>query len=144
MKKITKIFAPGNVSPAVSAGLLVLRAFFGFGMLFLHGLEKLKTFSATAATFPDPLGVGHSTSLGMTVFAEVVAAALLGLGLFTRAAAAILAFEMATAFIMIHKMTFSGQMPGEMASMYFGAYFTLLLAGPGRFSLDLPLFGKGK
>jgi putative oxidoreductase len=144
MKMLKKLFAPGNVSPATSAGLLVLRAFFGFGMLFLHGLEKLKTFSTMAPNFPDPLGVGHSVSLGMTVFAEVVAAALLGLGLCTRAAAVVLAFEMATAFTMIHKMEFTGQMPGEMAFMYFGAYFTLLLAGPGRFSLDLPLFGKGK
>ena len=144
MNMLKKLFAPGNVSPAVSAGLLVLRAFFGFGMLFLHGWGKLSKFNETAATFPDPLGVGHSTSLGMTVFAEVVAAALLGLGLFSRAAAAILAFEMATAFTMIHKMAFSGQMSGEMAFVYFGAYFTLMLAGPGRFSLDLPLFGKGK
>jgi putative oxidoreductase len=113
-------------------------------MLFLHGWGKLSKFNETAATFPDPLGVGHSVSLGLTVFAEVVAAGLLGLGLFSRAAVAILAFEMATAFVMIHKMTFTGQMPGEMAFVYFGAYFTLLLAGPGRFSLDLPLFGKGK
>jgi putative oxidoreductase len=139
-----KIFAPGNDSLATSAGLLVLRAFFGFGMLILHGWGKLSKFSDTAASFPDPLGVGHSTSLGMTVFAEVVAATLLGLGLFTRAAAAILAFEMATAFIMVHKMAFGGQMSGEMAFVYFSAYFTLLLAGPGKFSLDMPLFGKGK
>lgn len=144
MKMLKKLFAPGNVSPAASAGLLVLRVFFGFGMLFLHGWGKLSKFSETASTFPDPLGVGHSVSLGMTVFAEVVAAGLLGLGLFGRAAAAILAFEMATAFVMVHKMAFTGQMPGEMAFMYFGAYFTLLLAGPGRFSLDLPLFGRGK
>ncbi|HTR40735.1 MAG TPA: DoxX family protein [Pseudomonadales bacterium] len=139
-----KIFTPGNNAPLTSAGLLVLRCFFGFGMLFLHGWGKLSTFSKTAADFPDPLGIGHSGSLGLTVFAEVVAAALLGLGLFTRAAAAVLAIEMAVAFTMVHKMAFSGQMSGEMAFVYFGAYFTLLLAGPGRFSLDLPMFGKGK
>ncbi len=124
--------------------LAITRCFFGFGMLFLHGWGKLTSFSTTAANFPDPLGVSHNVSLGLTVFAEVVAAGLLGLGLCTRAGAAILAFEMATAFTMVHKMAFSGQMSGEMAFVYFGAYFTLLLAGPGRFSLDLPLFGKGK
>ncbi len=139
---IKKLFAPGNVSPATSAGLLVLRVFFGFGMLFLHGWEKLTTFSDKASTFPDPLGVGHSTSLVMTLIAEVLAAALLGIGFFSRAAAAILAFEMAVAFTMIHKMEFTGALPGEMAFMYFGAYFTLLIAGPGRFSLDLAFFGK--
>jgi putative oxidoreductase len=141
---IKKLFAPGNDSPAASAGLLVLRCFFGFGMLFLHGWGKLTTFSTTAPHFPDPLGVGHDVSLGMTVFAEVVAAALLGVGLCTRAAAAILAFEMAVAFVMVHKMAFTGEFPGEMAFMHLGAYLTLLLAGPGRFSLDLAVFGKGK
>jgi putative oxidoreductase len=140
---IKKLFAPGNNSLATNAGLLVLRLFFGFGMLFLHGWEKLTTFSTTAPSFPDPLGVGHSTSLVMTLIAEVLAATLLGIGLCTRLAAAILAFEMAVAFVMVHKMAFSGQMPGEMAFMHFGAYFTLLLAGPGRFSLDLAFFGKG-
>jgi len=138
-----KLFAPGNDSLATNAGLLVLRLFFGLGMLFLHGWEKLSTFSSTAPNFPDPLGVGHSISLGMTVFAEVVAAAALAVGLCTRLASAILAFEMAVAFVMVHHMAFSGQMPGEMAFMHFGAYLTLLIAGPGRFSLDLAFFGKG-
>lgn len=141
---IKKIFAPGNDSSATSLGLLVLRLFFGLTMLLHHGWEKLMMFSQTASTFPDPMGVGHSTSLAMTIFAEVVAAALLAVGLWTRFAALVLAFEMAVAFVMVHKLALSGQMPGEMAFMYLGAYLTLLLAGGGKFSADKALFGKGK
>jgi len=51
---------------------------------------------------------------------------------------------MGVAFTQIHKMTLGGQMPGEFAFIYFGAYLSLLLAGPGKLSLDKIFFGKGK
>lgn len=111
-------------------------------MLLHHGLDKLTKFNDLASGFPDPMGVGHSTSLALTVFAEVVAAGLLAIGLLTRFAALVLAFEMAVAFILVHKMTLGGAMPGEFAFIYFGAYFTLLIAGGGKLSLDKAFFGK--
>lgn len=141
---IKKIFAPGNDSLATSAGLLALRLFFGLTMVIHHGWDKLMTFNDASSSFPDPMHVGHTVSMGMTVFAEVVAAILLAIGLWTRFAALVLAFEMGVAFTLIHKMAMSGAMPGEMAFMYFGAYLTLLLAGGGKFSADKALFGKGK
>jgi putative oxidoreductase len=137
-----KIFAPGNDSFATSAGLLALRLFFGLTMVIHHGWDKLVTFKDKSAGFPDPMGVGHATSLGMTIFAEVVASSLLAIGLWTRFAALVLAFEMGVAFTMVHKLAMSGQMSGEMAFMYFGAYLTLLFAGGGKFSADKMLFGK--
>lgn len=139
-----KLFAPGNDSCPTSGGLLALRLFFGLTMLLHHGWDKLMTFSDKSSTFPDPMHVGHAASLAMTVFAEVVAAALLAIGLWTRFAALVLAFEMGVAFILVHKLAMGGMMSGEMAFMYFGAYLTLLLAGGGRFSLDMTFFGKGK
>jgi putative oxidoreductase len=137
-----KLFAPGNDSALTSLGLLTLRLIFGLTMLLHHGLDKLTKFSDLASGFPDPLGVGHSASLAMTVFAEVVAAALLAVGLLTRFAALVLAFEMAVAFIAVHKMALSGPMPGEFAFIYFGAFLTLLFAGGGKFSADKLFFGK--
>jgi putative oxidoreductase len=141
---LKKVFAPGNESALTGLGLLALRLFFGLTMLLHHGLDKLEKFNSMAAGFPDPLGVGHEVSLTMTVFAEVVAAGLLAVGLLTRFAALVLAFEMGVAFTQIHKMTLGGQMPGEFAFIYFGAYLSLLLAGPGKLSLDKIFFGKGK
>jgi putative oxidoreductase len=139
-----KLFAPGNDSAFTSLGLLILRLWFGLTMLLHHGLDKLTRFNELASSFPDPMGVGHATSLALTVFAEVLAAAMLALGFLTRLAALVLAFEMAVAFIAIHKLTLSGQMPGEFAFIYFGAFFTLLLAGGGKVSVDKALFGKNK
>ena len=65
------------------------------------------------------------------------------MGLFTRFAALVLAFEMAVAFIAIHKMKLGGPIPGEFAFIYFGAYLTLLFTGGGTFSCDKLLFGSG-
>ncbi len=139
-----KIFAPGKDSILTSLGLLVLRLFFGLTMLLHHGLPKLTNFNTLAPGFFDPLGVGHKTSLVLTLFAEVVAAVLLAAGLLTRFAALVLAFEMAVAFIAIHKLTLGGPAPGEFAFVYFGAYLTFLLAGGGIFSVDKLIFGKSK
>ena len=139
-----KIFSPGKDSALTSLGLLGLRLFFGLTMLLHHGLDKLEKFNHLAGSFPDPLGVGHKVSLGMTVFSEVVAAGLLAIGLLTRFAALVLAFEMGVAFITVHKLTLGGPVPGEFALVYFGAFLALLLAGGGTFSLDKVFFGKSK
>jgi putative oxidoreductase len=64
-------------------------------------------------------------------------------GLVTRWSALVLAIDMGVAFIGIHKGALSGQGSGELAFMYLMGYVTLLLAGPGRFSVDKALFGKG-
>lgn len=138
---LKKLFAPGNDPALTSLGLLALRLFFGLTMLLHHGVDKLTQFNDQAATFPDPMKVGHTASLALTVFAEVIAAGLLAVGLLTRFAALVLAFEMAVAFIAVHKMKLSGAMPGEFAFVYFGAYFTLLIAGGGKFSFDKVMFG---
>lgn len=137
-----KLFAPGNDSALTSFGLLVLRLCFGLTMLLHHGWDKVQKFHDLSSSFPDPLGVGHATSLLLTLFAEVAAAALLAVGLLTRFAALVLAFEMGVAFVAVHKMKLSGPMPGEFALVYLGAYVTLLFAGAGKLSLDKLFFGK--
>jgi putative oxidoreductase len=140
---LKKLFAPGNNSGAASLGLLVLRLWIGFAMLLNHGVEKLQNFSDTAPHFPDPLGIGHPASLGLAVFAEFFVSLFVIFGLVTRWSALVLAIDMAVAFVAVHKGALSGQGSGELAFLYLMGYVTLLLAGPGRFSVDKVLFGKG-
>jgi putative oxidoreductase len=140
---LKKLFAPGNNSGAANLGLLVLRLWMGFSMLLNHGVEKLKNFSDTAPNFPDPLGIGHTASLALAVFAEFFVSIFLIFGLLTRWSALVLAIDMGVAFISVYKGALSGQGSGELAFMYLMGYVTLLLAGPGRFSVDKALFGKG-
>lgn len=138
----TKIFSPGTNSIPASLALLLLRVWIGLEMLLLHGLDKMQHFSEKSAQFPDPLHVGHSVSMAMNIFAEVFMSALLAIGLLTRFAALVLAFNMTVAFISIHEGALSGPHGGELAFVYLMTYSTLLLAGAGSFSFDRALFGK--
>ncbi|MBA4150762.1 MAG: DoxX family protein [Verrucomicrobia bacterium] len=121
---------------SADAGLLVLRLWLGLSMLFLHGWSKVTDFSAMADQFPDPIGLGSRTSLVLAAFAEAICSALIVLGLFTRFAAIVLAINMATAFFLVHKSALTGPNSGELAFLYLAGWVTLLVAGPGRFSLD--------
>ena len=109
-------------------------------MLLNHGWAKLTGFSSMSGSFPDPLGVGHTASLVMVVFAEVFASALLALGLVTRFAALVLSINMTVAFFFVLKGALSGEHSGELAFIYLAGYVVLLFAGGGTFSLDKLVF----
>jgi putative oxidoreductase len=138
---LKKIFAPGNNSVTANLGLLTLRLWIGLTMFLHHGIDKLQHFSDIAPNFPDPFGIGHNASLGLSVFAEFFASLLLIFGLGSRFAALVLTINMSVAFFIAMKGSLNGN--GELAFMYLMGYVTLLLAGPGRFSVDKALFGKG-
>jgi putative oxidoreductase len=115
-------------------GLLILRVWPGSFMLAAHGWGKLSKFSASPVKFPDPLGVGATLSLSLTVFAEVGCAALIVVGLATRLAALPLVITMLVAALVIH-----GDDPWskkEFALLYAAPFAALLFTGPGRLSLD--------
>jgi len=114
-------------------GLLILRIASGLTMFLAHGLPKLTSFSERHATFADPIGLGPSVSLGLTVFAEVFCAIALTLGIFSRFSAAVLAFTMAVAVFIVHGADpFARQ---ELALMYGAIYLALAITGPGKFAL---------
>jgi putative oxidoreductase len=139
---IKKIFNPGDNSYVVNASLFALRIWIGLAMLVNHGADKLKRFSEVAPDFPDPLGIGHTASLALAVFAEFFASLLLVFGVFTRFGALVLGINMSVAFFVIHKAALSGQGSGELAFLYLMGYVVLLLAGPGSFSVDKILFTR--
>lgn len=116
-----------------SAGLLVLRV--GAGTLMLtHGTPKLLGFAEKAVTFSAPLGVGSQTSLALAVFAEFFCALLLILGAATRLVLVPLLITMVVAGLVVH-----GEDPfqkKELALLYCVPFLTLLIAGPGAFSVD--------
>lgn len=120
--------------------LLVLRITFGGLMLANHGWGKMmKLFTGDPTKFPDPIGLGAPVSLGLTVFAEALCAALLVVGLFTRWASIPLVITMLVAALIVH-----GGDPfadKEMALIYLAAYVAIGLMGAGSFSLDA-IIGK--
>lgn len=117
-------------------GLLVLRVWLGLSMLLLHGWSKVEKYAGMSQGFPDPLGVGPAMSLNLVIFAEVLCALLLVVGLAARLAALPLVVTMAVAFFGIHGGTLVGEGNGEMAFIYLAGFVALLIAGPGKFSFD--------
>ena len=130
------------IPTSTSLAILLLRVALGAQMLIGHGWPKLMTFSEKAATFPDPLGVGHTTSMALAVFGEVVCSALLIVGAFTRLAALGGAVTMAVAFFLVHGAKLSGANSGEMAFLYLVGFVAIFLTGPGLFALDTKLGGR--
>jgi len=141
---LKKIFAPGNDSPTTSLALFVMRLWLGPTMFFNHGLDKLINFQTVAQDFPDPLHVGKPVSLALVMFAEVVGAALLTMGLLTRFAALTLVIDLFVAFLMVHQTALSGAHSGELAFIYLSGFVALLIAGGGVISLDMVIFGRNK
>lgn len=125
---------------ATDIGLLWLRVTIGAMMLGSHGWGKLmKLMGPGPVQFADPFGLGAGPSLFLAVGAEVACAALLIVGLATRAAALPLLITMLVAAFIIHgDDPFKKQ---EFALLYAVPCVTLMLTGPGRLSLDTLVLG---
>ena len=126
--------AVGTGNPISLTVMLNLAPWFGLLVLMLETLGRWSQSRLLPA-------VG---TLVLVIFAEVVCAGLLVLGLFTRAAALVLAFTMAVAFYHGHgaKLTGMGN-DGEIAFLFLGVFVALFLMGGGRFSLDAKMGAKG-
>ncbi|MEO8711508.1 MAG: DoxX family protein [Parafilimonas sp.] len=131
MKKILSIkYSAG----AFNFSMLILRIVFGLLIITKHGYDKMIKFSTLQHEFYSFIGLGAKTSLVLAIFAEVLCALFIVLGLFTRLAAIILIITMLVAIY-----GFNAGKPliqSEVALLYLGAFVTLLFCGPGKFSID--------
>jgi len=117
-----------------SIGLLVLRLGAGGLLLFAHGLPKLLHWTERAPRFANPVGLGPEVSFSLVVFAEVVCAGAVVLGLATRVAAApIVFFLLVGAFIQHGADPFAEK---ELALVFLVPFVALTLTGGGRYALD--------
>ena len=117
-----------------SIAKLILRLSFG-GFMLIHGLPKLqKLFAGGEIQFPDPLHMGATASLILTVFAEVICATLIVIGFKTKWAAIPLAITMLVAAFVVHGSDPFGKK--ELALLYAAAYIAIGMLGAGKFSID--------
>ena len=137
---IKKMINPGSYSKNIDLSLLILRIA-GGALMLTHGISKIAPlFGTDPIQFPDPIGLGATTSLALTVFAEVFCAALLILGLATRFAAIPLLITMLVAVFVVHIADpFANQ---ELPLLYASIYLVILIAGAGKFSIDNMVFNK--
>jgi putative oxidoreductase len=117
-----------------SIGILLLRVGAGGLLFFAHGLPKLQHWSERAPEFANPIGLGPEVSFSLVVFAEVVCALAVTLGVATRVAAApIVFFLLIGAFVQHGTDPFSDK---ELALVYAVPFAALTLTGGGRHALD--------
>jgi putative oxidoreductase len=135
-RKIFTTDHPGHIG----LGLLVIRVSTGFLMLN-HGVDKLTNFNAIANSSQFiPVFGSVVFGLGLVVFAEVFMSVLLILGLLTRFATIPLIVTMLVAVFFVHLHDPFAKM--ELALLYLIPYMALLIAGPGKFSVDFYLAGQ--
>jgi putative oxidoreductase len=116
-------------------GLFVLRVGMGLCMIYGHGWNKfMKLFGSDPIQFADPIGIGEVPSFVLVALAEFVAAAFVVMGLFTRYACIPLVIAMLVVVVIVNWGADFGDK--EMALVYLLGFFSILLMGPGDYSLD--------
>jgi uncharacterized membrane protein YphA (DoxX/SURF4 family) len=119
-------------------GKLVLRLTLG-GLLLLHGVAKISR--GVEGIVERVAGTGLPSSFGYLVYiGEVLAPLLLIVGLWSRAAALIVAINMVVAVFLAHpsqldELGRSGGWALELQGFYFFTAVAIMLLGGGRFSV---------
>lgn len=139
MPFLRAIASDKSPSGAAGWGLAILRIGLGLGMLLGHGWPKLMAFSERAGKFSDPLGLGSPLSLALIVFAEVLCAGLVVLGIFTRLASIPIIFGMGVVVFVVNHGDLLGK--GELAAVYAIGFIALLIGGGGNLSLGRMIRG---
>lgn len=128
-----------GIEPTVSLGLLLLRVVTGF-VFFMHGWQKLfdngigqtqTGFNAMGAPLPDITAV-------IVTFLELIGGLALILGALTQIAGILLTIDMLSAMFITHidNGFFVADGGYELVLLLGGAALTLVLTGPGAYSLD--------
>jgi putative oxidoreductase len=134
IEKMKKFFSTAYSEGAFNIATLALRLTFGLLLLIDHGLGKITHFSNLEYSFFDLFHIGHRWSLVLCIFAEVFCSVLVVLGLFTRFAALALVINFGVATLIALKgQPLAGH---ESAATYLAVFFSILLVGPGRISVD--------
>ncbi|MCP9768516.1 DoxX family protein [Lacihabitans sp. LS3-19] len=128
-----------NIPISIDFAILILRVFPSMFMM-THGWSKLMRIISGDMSFGDPIGIGETTSLFLTVFAEFFCSIMVIFGFLTRPALIALMFTMSVAAFIVH-----GSDPfdvKEHALLFLAIYAAIFVTGPGRISVDNRIFNS--
>lgn len=129
------LFSSGTTTTGVDLAALVMRLAAAGSLIGAHGLFKFqRVISGEEIQFLDPMGIGDVATFHVAMVIEFICAALVVLGLFTRAALIPLILMMTTIVLKVHGADPFGKQ--ELPLLYLVIFFALFLLGPGRYSLD--------
>ncbi|MDV7138691.1 DoxX family protein [Maribacter sp. TH_r10] len=103
-------------------------------LMISHGLPKFQKLISGNFEFGDPIGIGATPSLFLTVLAEFICPILIIIGFKTRWMAVPVAITMAVAAFIVHGADPFGTK--EKALVYLVFFIAIILLGPGKFSID--------
>lgn len=124
----------------VDLGLLLLRLTLG-ALMLLHGVSKLIHGPAFIGQIVDGAGLPHFITYGVYV-GEVIAPLFILLGLGTRAASFVYAFNILVATLLVHAAQVftldpaTGGWSIELQGLYFFGALVLVLTGGGKYALS--------
>ena len=115
------------------AGLLFLRVTGSALLIAVHGLPKVLHYSQELTRIEDPFHLGAAPTLLLAILSETVCPLLIALGVLTRLACLPIIATLLVAMLVVHP-------DWSLADRQFGwmlliIFTTVLIAGPGRFSL---------
>lgn len=122
---------------------LFMRLFVGV-MFMQFGIRQLVHFNELSSTFPCMLGLSPHACLIIMITIELLCSLLIMVGFLTRFATIPAVLSMAAAEIYIVKdlvphinlWGITSTQPGYLPIMFIGIFLFILLAGPGKISLD--------
>tara|TARA_R110001583_G_scaffold26159_1_gene94435 strand:+ start:128 stop:505 length:378 start_codon:yes stop_codon:yes gene_type:complete len=103
-------------------------------LMISHGLPKFQKLISGNFEFGDPIEIGATPSLFLTVLAEFICPILIIIGFKTRWMAVPVAITMAVAAFIVHGADPFGTK--EKALVYLVFFVAIILLGPGKFSID--------
>ncbi|MDE6191315.1 MAG: DoxX family protein [Muribaculum sp.] len=115
------------------------------GIMFMQfGIRHLVNFSTLRYTFPSVLGIGSETSLIIMICIELICSLCIMIGFLTRLSVLPPVISMIIAeYHILHDLlsdtltySISCTQPGYLPLMFIGIFLYLLIAGPGKISLD--------
>ena len=128
-----KLFSTAINLSLVHIWLLIFRVGVA-GFMLTHGYPKLIKVLNGDMQFGDPFGIGAEISLILAAFAEAICSFLIIIGLGTRLATIPVIITMATAAFIVHATDPLSRQ--ELPIIYLLAFITILITGPGKYSVD--------
>lgn len=139
---IKTIFFYGTTYTYSNLSRLFIRLFVGV-MLFRFGMRQMLSYSAISQSFPDVMGIDGHTALAVMIGIEIVCSLLIMVGLFSRFSCLpamvpmVVAVNRMLSMANVSDIADLGAMhPVYLPIMFLGVFVFIILAGPGKVSLD--------